>query len=165
MAYDAEIKRLGAMALFDLKGHDGDLTDWCGDALPVFPARPNSCTRKEEATLLHIGRRHWLLAADLSQEAALEARLKPTKAPPDISIVRVSDTQCFFRITGADADQILSIASPLDMHPTIFPEDSASFTEAFGLKALVLRCPDGFLLAVEQSFGDMLDDYLSRAMA
>lgn len=165
MAYHAEIQRLGAMALFDLKGSEADLSEWCGDALPPFPASPNTSTENNGATLLHIGRQHWLLVADLSRETVLEAQLKPTEAPPEISIVRVSDTQCFFRITGADADQILSIASPLDVHPTVFPENGSSFTEAFGLKALVLRCPDGFLLAVEQSFGDMLDDYLSRATA
>ncbi|MGI9388411.1 MAG: sarcosine oxidase subunit gamma, partial [Boseongicola sp.] len=64
-----------------------------------------------------------------------------------------------------DADQIMSIASPLDLHPSVFPENGATFSEVFGLKALILRQPEGFCVAVEQSFGDMIEDYFARAMS
>jgi len=165
MGYDVDIKRLGAMAMFDLKGAEVDLSKWCKDHVPAFPDQANTHKQKGDATLLFIGPQRWLLMADLSREAAIETDLKPDQAPPEISIVRVSDTQCFFQITGADADQILSIASPLDVHHSVFPENGATFTEAFGLKALVFRCPDGFWMAVEQSFGDMLNDYLTRAIS
>ncbi|NNE81568.1 MAG: sarcosine oxidase subunit gamma [Silicimonas sp.] len=165
MGYDVDIKRIGAMTLFDLKGTQKAILNWCGPHLPGFPDTPNSAATRDEAMFLHIGKDHWLLLADLSQEGALYAHLKPTEAPPDISVVCVSDTQCFFAITGADVDQILSIASPLDIHATIFPENGATYSEAFGLKALILRKPEGYWLAVEQSFGDMLEDYLSRATA
>ena len=164
MAYDVEITRLGAKALFDLKGTESDLQDWCGDHLPKFPDTRNTAAERDEIELLWIGPEHWLLLADLSQEAALIAHLKPTEAPVDLSIVQVSDTQCFFSIIGPDAGQILAIACPLDVHPAVFPCNGATFTEVFGLKALVLRRAEGFLVAVEQSFGDMLDDYFSRAM-
>ncbi len=162
MAYIVDIKRLGVMTLFDLKGAPASLNDWCGDNLPAFPA-PNTAAFHTGHQLLHIGRNHWLLLAEFDREAELEAALAPAKAPADISIVRISDTLCFFQITGPDADQILSIASPLDVHATVFPENGATFTEIFGLKALVIRRPNGFWLAVEQSFGDMLEDYLTRA--
>ena len=162
MSYQAQITRIGAMALFDLKGAaDG----FAGYDLPPFPDQPNRKTSRGGIDLLHIGRGHWLVMAPLEHEDALEAALTPTQAPPDISIVRVSDTMCFFSITGADADQILSIASPLDIHESAFAPDAASFTEAFGLKALVTRQPGGFWLVVEQSFGDMIEDYLNRAMS
>ena len=165
IAYDVDKKRLGTKALFDLKGPEAALSNWCGDHLPAFPDQPNTCTQEGETFLLLIGKLHWLLIAELSQEATLEKTLKPADAPSDISIVRVSDTQSFFQITGNDADQILSIASPLDVHRTVFPENGATFTEAFKLKALILRCPGGFWIAVEQSFGDMMDDSLTRAMS
>jgi sarcosine oxidase subunit gamma len=106
-----------------------------------------------------------LLRADIACEDALTTGLRPADAPPDISIVRVSDTLTFFRITGPDAAQVMSIGCPLDLHPDVFLGDAVSYTEFFGLKALVMRCDDGFDCAVEQSFSDMIADYLERATA
>lgn len=165
MAYDAKIRRAGARALFDLKGGQDDLRNWAGAVLPEFPGHPNTLKSRDNVDLALIGRDHWLVLAELDQEQRLEQALKPTDCGPDISIVKTSDTQCFFDISGPDADQILSIASPLDVHPSVFPDNGVTFTEAFGLKALILRRAGGYWLAVEQSFGDMIEDYLSRAMA
>ncbi len=165
MSYDATITRVGAMALFDLKGAQTDLAEWAGEVLPPFPTTPNTAGQKGDAELLHVGRNHWLLRAPLECESEFEMALRPEIAPPEISVVRVSDTQTFFSVTGPDADQIMSIASPLDVHPSVFPENGATFSEAFGLKALILRQPEGFWLAVEQSFGDMIEDYLARTMS
>jgi len=164
MGYAAEISRVGAMTLFDLKGRQKALADWAGEALPPFPSLPNTSASKDDMDLLFIGPDHWLLHAPLGREAELETALNPTEAPPDISIVRISDTQTFFSINGPDANQIISIATPLDVHPSVFPENGATFTEAFGLEALILRKSDGFGLVVEQSFGDMVEDYFDRAM-
>lgn len=79
--------------------------------------------------------------------------------------MRVSDTLTFFDITGPDAGEIMSIACPLDLHHTVFGDLDVTFTEVFGLKALLLRAIGGFEFAVEQSFGDMIADYLARATA
>ena len=85
------------------------------------------------------------------------------QAPVHVSIVLVSDTLTFFRISGPDADQIIKIASPLDIHPTVFPCNGASYTQVFGIKGLVIRNTDGFEIAVESSYADMIDDFLRRA--
>lgn len=165
MGYDADILRIGARALFDLKGGQKELAKWAGDVLPAFPKQPNTMTTADSIQLAHVGRDHWLVLADLEHEERLESSLNPTNAPVDISIVKISDTQCFFAITGADADQIMSIASPLDIHAHAFPKNGATFTQAFGLKSLIIRQTDGYWLAVEQSFGDMMQDYFSRALS
>jgi heterotetrameric sarcosine oxidase gamma subunit len=165
MAYNADIRRVGAMTLFDLKGKQKALAGWAGEALPPFPSAPNTSASKDDIDLLFIGPDHWLLRAPLDREPELDIALKPTEAPQDISIVRVSDTQTFFTITGPEAEQIISVASPLDVHSSVFHENGATLTEAFGLKALIMRKSDGFWLAVEQSFGDMIEDYLNRAMS
>lgn len=162
MPYHAEITRIGALALFDLKGPQDDLRHWASP-LPAFPDTANTLT-PGRPELLCIGRAHWLLRAPLADEAALETQLRPTQAPESISIVQISDTTCFFEITGPDADQILSIASSLDTHPTVFPTNGATYSEAFGLKALISRTQGGFLVGVEQSFGDMIEDYFAKAM-
>ena len=164
MPYDAQIDRLPPFALFDLKGPKDALSDWA-PTLPAFPETPNTLTRSGADDLCFTGPNRWLIRAPLDREEVLETELRPTDAPPEISIVKVSDTLTFFRVTGPDAAQVLSIGCPLDIHPDVFGPDAVSYTEFFGLKALLLRCEGGFDCAVEQSFGDMIEDYLSRAMA
>ena len=163
MSYEVTIDRIGAQALFDLKGDAGAVRDWVGDAIPAFPKQPNKSTSKDDATLCHIGPNKWILRAPLNAEDALQLALRPEDAPPDISIVRISDTTEFFRITGQDAAQIMCIGCPLDLHPSEFAENAVSFTEFFGIRALVMRAPGGFDVGVEQSFGNMVADYLARA--
>ena len=163
MSYDVHINRQDISALFDLKGDQDALRRWCGQSLPEFPDAANRLSSSEGATLYSIGRNHWILRAEFQREEALLAALKPDSAPADISIVRISDTLTFFGVTGPDCADIMSIACPLDLHPAVFGETTASFTEVFGLKALVRRLPGGFEFAVEQSFGDMIADYLARA--
>lgn len=164
MSYDVTFQRCGMSALFDLKGAADAVRGWVGDALPNFPDRPNHRTEKDGKELYFIGRDRWLARAPLDEEKALGARLKPTDCPADISIVRVSDTLTFFRVTGPDANQIMAIACPMDLHDSVFDAKAVTYTEVFNLKALVMRCQDGFEFAVEQSFADMIDEYLSHAI-
>ena len=165
MAFDVAINRLPRSALFDLKGKREALAEWAKDVLPDFPRKSNSLSRAEGRTLCFISPDHWLLRAEADGEAALEDALQPHQSPPEISIVTVSDTLTFFRITGPDADQIMSIGCPLDLHISTFGPDAVTFTEFFGLKALVMRCQGGFDCGVERSFGAMIADYLARTMA
>lgn len=164
MTYDAVIERLPPFALFDLKGPQDALANWSKVPLD-YPTVPNTMTRNGGAILCHLGPNRWLLRDALENEAALNGFLRPEDAPAGISIVRVSDTQTFFRIAGPEAAEVMCIGCPLDLHDSVFGADAASYTEFFGVKALVLRCEGGFDVAVEQSFGNMIADYLSRAMA
>ncbi|NVO58443.1 sarcosine oxidase subunit gamma [Rhodobacteraceae bacterium B1Z28] len=165
MSYDIQITRQSLNALFDLKGASAAIESWAGNALPNLPDQPNSRTEKEAVELYHIGRDHWIARAPVGQEEALEARLKPNDCPADVSIVRISDTLTFFRVTGSQAGEVMAIACPLDLHDSQFGDDTVTYTDLFGLKALVMRCKDGYELAIEQSFGDMVEDYLARATA
>ena len=45
----------------------------------------------------------------------------------------------------------MAIASPLDKAQDI-SENGATFSELFGIRALILRQPDGFIVAVERSY-------------
>lgn len=165
MSYDVKINRQGFSALFDLKGEPKALRAWAGKCLPDLPDAPNQLTTSDGASLYHIGRNHWILHAKIEQEDAFSKALKPEAAPAYISIVRISDMLTFFDITGPDAAQILSIACPLDLHPLAFGDTAVTFTEAFGFKALLRRVEGGFEFAVEQSFGNLIADYLARATA
>ena len=165
MGYDASVERRPINAIFDLKGPQGALADWIGaNTVPDFPSAPNRLSRADGLWLGHIGPNHWLLQADIDREEDLLAVLRPYDAPPEVSIVRISDTLARFRITGRDAQHVVAIGCPLDLDEAVFPEDVVSFTEFFGQKALVTRCEGGFDVSVEQSFGAMMEDYLTRAL-
>ena len=165
MTYRVELLRQPIFAVIDLKGAEPDLKNWIDSPNVVFPSRPNSRTHFDRVELFRIGEEHWLMRAELDQEDRLMVLTRLVRAPVHISIVLVSDTLTFFRISGSDADQIVKIASPLDIHPTVFPCDSSSYTQVFGIKGLVIRNKDGFEIAVESSYADMIDDFLRRATA
>jgi heterotetrameric sarcosine oxidase gamma subunit len=164
MTYDVQIDRLPIYALFDLKGPQKELRTWTKGALK-FPDAPNTLSRRGSVVLCHLGPKRWLLRDDLRNETSHSETLKPDEATTNISIVRVSDTQTFFSITGPDALEVMSIGCTLDLHPSVFGPDTVSYTEFFGIKALVLRCDGGFECAVEQSYGNMIEDFLTRAIA
>lgn len=160
MPYDVTHKRIPMQAIFDLKGPKHALTQ---DDLPPFPDTPNRWTQKDGAQMCWIGPDHWLLLDGADAEDRWTAALCPETCPPEISIVRISDTMAMFQITGTDAPEVLSIGCPLDLHDSVFPADAVSFTEMYGLRALVMRCKGGFVCGVEQSFAQMLTDYLSAS--
>ena len=163
MGYDVTIDRTGRTTLVDLKGTREATVAWLRYKAPPFPGRPNSSSEADGRELYWIGDNHCLLRAPAEQEDGLVADLDIDNAPDSISAVLVSDTLEWFSITGPDADQIIAIASPLDITTANFPDDGVIYSAAFGLKALVLRRPNGFELAVERSYGDMVEDYLGRA--
>ena len=165
MTYDVDISQVDLTALFDLKGSAQELSDWAGTALPPFPTLPNTFTQTGDRKLFWTGEGRWLLRAPIEDEEALLAELRRADAPLQISIVHVSDTLTFFSINGPDAPDVMAIASPLDVHDSVFPANGVSFTEAFGLRALVLRTDGGFELAVDRSFGPMVTEYLARITA
>lgn len=166
MSYDVTISRQGLSALFDIKARSVQaMIDHAGAHLPPLPERANSKTTLAGADLSLVGRNRWLLRAPIEQEDDLSAALSPAAAPSDVSIVRVSDTLTFFKIEGVDAEQIMAIACPMDLHISVFGPDAVTYTEIFGQKGLVQRCPGGFECAVEQSFGDMVQEYFDRANA
>ncbi len=165
MGYDVTIERSGPSAVIDLQGKFEALRDWVGGGLPPFPDQANSASESGGIELYWIGRERWLLRADLEREDELLAMTRPDEAPLEISVVLVSDTLQFFNLAGPDAGQIVSIGSPLDHHPSAFPENGVSYTDLFGIRGLLLRRPNGFEVGVERSYGDMIEDYLARANA
>ena len=162
MSYDVIIVRQPISALFDIKGSREKLSAWTQSASLNYPKKANSKTFENNLHLYFIGPEHWILRADLVDEDHLIDILKPEHAPEDISIVKISDTLTFFSVVGPDASEIISIATSLDTHVSVFGETSVSFTDIFGQKGLITRCQEGFEFAVDRSFGDMIDDHLAR---
>lgn len=163
MSYDVQISRLELCAVIDLQGRQEAVASWVGAGFPDFPTSPNTVSTRENLSLYWIAEQRWLLRTDIDNENQLLSITRPDTAPLEISIVLVSDTLKYFQIIGADAAQIISIASSIDTDLSVFPENAVTYTEAFGIKALLLRCAGGFEIAVESSYADMIEDYLQRA--
>jgi sarcosine oxidase subunit gamma len=165
MSYEIQIERGELQALIDLQGSAATIRDWVETGFPEFPSTPNTASTQAGISLCWIAAERWLLRAPIEREDDLLAITKPDTAPLDTSIVLVSDTLRFFNIDGPDAPQIVAIACPLDTHPSVFPTNAVTYTEIFGIKGLLARRGDGFEIAVESSFADMVEDYLQRANA
>ena len=58
----------------------------------------------------------------------------------------------------------MAIASSLDFYETKFRENSVTFSEVFGIKALIKRVENGFEFGADQSYGDMVEDYLHKSV-
>ena len=165
MGYEVRIQRMEPSAFVDLQGNAASIVDWVGDALPPLPDHPNTASLENGLALYWLAPERWLVRADLDREDELLEATNPAEAPTEISVVQVSDTLQVFSITGPEAGEIISIASPLDHHSSVFPHNGVTYTDIFGIKGLVIRRQDGFEIAVERSYGDMIEDYLTRANA
>jgi len=161
MIYDATIRPLPLAALIDLKGGEPDLVPRLRQ-LGLHPPVFGCLLRVGVLELLPVAHEHWLLLAPIDQEQQVLTKLLEEPLAPDTLILPVSDAYAFFSVRGRQARQVLAIASPLDTDPIVFPSDGATFSEAFGLKTLVIRRTDGFDLAVERSYASMMRDYLFR---
>jgi heterotetrameric sarcosine oxidase gamma subunit len=163
MGYDVAITRGPLRTLFDLKGLKEAVVAWCGTALPDLPDQPNSLTAKGTRLLMWIGPDHWLLADDIALEEMLSDTLRPDTAPAEMSIVLVSDTLTFFVVEGSDSNELMAVATSLDLHPASFADDCVSQIEAFGIKALIRRVASGYEIAVDRSYEDWFEASLRRA--
>jgi sarcosine oxidase subunit gamma len=150
MAADLTVTGPAMRAVFDIR------LRVASPALPPWPGRPNSRTTAGERALLWLGPDRWLLLAPLHEETALHAALAQD------GITLWSDSLAFFTLTGPGADAAMAIACPLDLHPRAFAADAASWTDAFGTRALVLRDGAGWLLAVEPSYADYIAAHLRQ---
>ncbi len=161
MIYDVSINPLPMVALVDLKGSAGDIAPRLR-RLGLWEPAPGRAAALGPIQVLRAAREHWLVRAPIEDEERLLSTLLEDAPAADTLVVPVSDAYAFFAISGPHARQVMAIASPLDTDPVVFPADGATFTEAFGQKALILRCAAGFEVAFERSYASMVSDYFSR---
>ena len=161
MIYNCRVSRLELQTLIDFKGAAPDVLTRL-HVLGLTDPPPQRFTASGPLRLLRPAPWHWLLRAPIEHEDALLAQaLQPCPAA-DTLIVPVTDAYTWFAVQGREARELMAVACPLDLDPAVFAADGATFTETFGMKALVWRCADGFELAVERSHGPMMADWLAR---
>ncbi len=164
MGYQATIKKLGLSAIFDIKGDAGAASKRISHLGLVLPSEVNTATEKDGQYLCWVGENHWLLLAPAEKENQLLDTLAPHDPAMDCRIVLVSDAYTFFTITGNQADEILAIASPLDIRLINFPKNAATYSELFGIGGLIMRRQNGYLIAVERSYTDMIAIYFEKVV-
>lgn len=165
MGYDVTITMAPLRAVIDLKGHKTALSTIAGAALPDLPDVANTMVQGQGGHLALIGPDHWLLIADLSDEGRLIATLRPDHTPATCSIIPISDTLSFLTVTGPDAAKIMAVATPLDLHPSVFGADRLTCTEAFGIKALIRCVKGGFEIGIDRSYAHWFQTMLERTAA
>jgi sarcosine oxidase subunit gamma len=164
MAYQATIEKQGLSTIFDIKGDASAVAKRLSQLGLTLPASANMSIEKDGQHLCWIGETHWLLLASAEKEAQLLDSLAPHDPELDCRIVLVSDAYSFFSVRGNQADDILAIASPLDIRRINFPDNAASYTELFGIRGLVLRRQNGYSVAVERSYADMVSVYFNKVL-
>ena len=162
MGYQATIKKLGLSAIFDIKGDASAASKRISHLGLVLPSEVNTATEKDGQYLCWVGENHWLFLAPAEKENQLLDTLAPHNPAMDCRIVLVSDAYTFFTVTGNQADEILAIASPLDIRLINFPENAATYSELFGIRGLIMRRQNGYLIAVERSYTDMIAIYFEK---
>ena len=164
MGYQATIKKLGLSAIFDIKGDASAASKRISHLGLVLPSEVNTATEKDGQYLCWVGENHWLLLAPAEKENQLLDTLAPHDPAMDCRIVHVSDAYTFFTVTGNQADEILAIASPLDIRLINFPKNAATYSELFGIGGLIMRRQNGYLIAVERSYTDMIAIYFKKVL-
>ena len=164
MIYDVSIEALELFCVFDLKGARTDVAARLAPLRLTLPSSPNTATRSDDMMLCWVGPTQWILRASPIAEQRLMPQLQPDVSDGMTSAVEISDTLQFFSIRGNDAENVLAVCCPLDLHRTAFPSDAATFTELLGIKALLLRVTAGYEFAVDRSYGDFVDDRLHRIL-
>lgn len=159
--YDARVQLLPTPALIELHGEPDDLVPRLAGLGLAEPA-PLRGARADGRTLLRPTPTLWVLLGAPGEGPELTRHLGSPAPAPDTLIVDLSDGHVHFALTGPEAAELLAVACPLDVHPRVFADDGAAHTEALGLRALVLRRPDGFHLAFERSHGPMVADWFAR---
>ena len=165
MTYSVNISRSGLNAVIELQGGKKAISRWLKNDLPPLPDKPNSASEHDGLMLYWVSAERWLLRSVIDNEDRMLEITRLDSAPAEISIVLVSDTLCFFEISGADADDIISIACPMDLHLDAFAQNGVSYTYIFGIKGLLIRSGKNYEIAIESSHADMIDDYFSRALS
>jgi sarcosine oxidase, subunit gamma len=161
MGYTVDVARTAIGSLHDLRGPAAPVAGALAALGASLPAQPNTSAGAADVLCCWVGPQRWLLLCADGRHAS--AALAPLAASLATSALDVTDAYAMFAIRGPDAAAILAQASPLDVHPSIFPANGATFTECFGQTALVARRDGGFAVLVDASYADYIDLFLRRA--
>lgn len=156
------ITALPRFCLFELQGQESDLIEWCGPDLFFASPAPCRLAVSDNRELLRVSHSTWLLRAPPDHEQSLLDRLRVDHAPDCVSVVEVSDVYSFYDLGGNGLVHVMSVLSSLD-YPEL-PTHSATFTEALGLKVLLIKYDSRCHLGLECSYAAAFERLLTDEM-
>ncbi len=164
MIYDVSIEMLDLFCVFDLKGKRSHIASLLTSLSINLPESSNTVTTSGDMVLCWVGPMQWILRAPQAAEQKLALEFQLNGSGRNTSVVDISDMLQFFSVQGRDVDEVLAICCPLDFHVKTFRDNTATFTEFLGTKALLFRVADIYQLAVERSYADFINDNLHRIL-
>jgi len=164
MAYEVTVARAGLEAMLDLRGPPGKIAECLADLSLAPPALANSALVHGESVVLWVGPQRWLISAPLSREAELQQLAERARDDVEVSVILVSDYYSRFDLDGRQVHDVLAQATPLDLRPAVFAPGAASFSEFFGIAALLYcTAATSCRVYVERSYGDFIHARVRRA--
>lgn len=134
------------------------------DALGAsLPSEPNTASSGEDHTIVWLGPDEWLVVGPPETEGTLSSTL--ATALPDAAIIDVTEGYAIIRLGGPLARDVLSMGTPLDLHPRQFAAGAATRT-LFARTTIILHKVSEdpvFDIHVERSQASYLWSWLEAA--
>ena len=146
-------------AIVDCKCSESVFENWVAEAFPGYVPSSGRIWIGGNTEIIHAAPEQWLVCAPIEEEADLLRAVRPDDNAAPMSLVEVSDAFRFFVVQGPDMLAQMSEMTSLNVRRMQVP--SATFTEAYGLKAIVVRRADRFEVGFDSSYAAMIGDLLS----
>lgn len=173
MAYAAEVIRLPASGLIDLRA-DATARAVLSEALTIaLPTTPNTVTDGDSLSILWLGPEQWLLKTTTSEEERFETLLREVTRGMHSAATIVSDHYSVFAIKGREAGDVLVQGCGIDLHPDYFAAGQCvrcKFARTQGilvaLNRVALNESDAlsYELYVESSYSNYLQHWFNQAI-
>ena len=150
------------LAKITVRGKVAD--DTVRDALGLsLPREPNTASSGPDHAILWLGPDEWLVVGPPDSEGALSSTLET--ALPDAAVIDVTEGYTTIRLGGPLARDVLSMGTPLDLHPRQFAAGAATRT-LFARTTIILHKINEdpvFDIHVERSQAEYLWTWLEAA--
>ncbi|MCE2521179.1 MAG: sarcosine oxidase subunit gamma [Alphaproteobacteria bacterium] len=150
------------LAKITVRGKVAD--DAIRDALGLsLPGEPNTACSGEDHAILWLGPDEWLVVGPPDTERELVSTLGA--ALPDAAVIDVTEGYATIRLGGPLARDVLSMGTPLDLHPREFAAGAATRTLFARTTIILHKISDDpvFDIHVERSQAEYLWTWLETA--
>ncbi len=153
MGFDVAVQFKETVALMDVRGTPESMKSVLTDLGMNLPETPYSMLRRDSGTVYRVGRKWCIIVTAMSQELNLFADLDNLSKGLLVQCTCVTDFYRGIDLTGPDTREVLSQITSLNLHE--FEEDSATFTEIFGLRGFIIRHgAEHYTVFCERSYAD-----------
>ncbi len=160
----SEIQDLGKI---DLRGDPSDraFMSAVGRALDILlPTEPCTSIRQGERSALWLGSDQWLITCPRGETADVIKDLGKALGAVHAAVTDVSAGRILFRLSGANAREVLAKGCPLDLHDRVVKPGYVAGSILAKITALIHLQDEGRIdLYVGRSFADYLWAWLENA--